>query len=126
MAASGDLTLDPVLLDQARSELEQQYDAEHGGFGKAPKFPHPTSIERCLRHWAGAVNNGGNDLSALTIARQHFDVKLPRRSLVRFFRLPLHFEELEIDLQRSHVPVLQPFFPFHILTLVWKAVLVSA
>jgi uncharacterized protein YyaL (SSP411 family) len=69
VAAAADLPLDPVLLDQARSELQQQYDAGHGGFGKAPKFPHPTSIERCLRHWAMAVNNGGNDLTALNMAR---------------------------------------------------------
>ena len=68
-AAGGNLVLDPALLDQAREELQQQYDAEHGGFGKAPKFPHPTHIERCLRHWAMAVNNGGNDLTILNIAR---------------------------------------------------------
>ena len=37
-------------LDEARRELEQSYDAGSGGFGPAPKFPHPTSIERLLRH----------------------------------------------------------------------------
>ena len=35
----------------ARERLEQSYDAEHGGFGDAPKFPHPTTLELLLAHW---------------------------------------------------------------------------
>ena len=68
-APAAGLKLTTALLNQAREELEQQYDPQYAGFGKAPKFPHPTSIERCLRHWAGAVGNGANDLTALDIAR---------------------------------------------------------
>ena len=41
-------------LDIARQQLQQQFDEVYGGFGKAPKFPHPTSLERLLRHWAGS------------------------------------------------------------------------
>ena len=108
VAASGDLTLDPALLDQARGELEQQYDAEHGGFGKAPKFPHPTSIERCLRHWAMAVNNGGNDLTALAIARHSLNAMANggvydqlaggfcRYSVDDYWMIP-HFEKMLYD-----------------------------
>ena len=29
--------------------LRLNFDAEHGGFGAAPKFPHPTDLELCLR-----------------------------------------------------------------------------
>jgi len=29
--------------------LKRAFDAEHGGFGGAPKFPHPTELEFCLR-----------------------------------------------------------------------------
>jgi len=29
--------------------LRLNFDAEHGGFGGAPKFPHPTDLELCLR-----------------------------------------------------------------------------
>ncbi len=108
VAAAGDLPLDPALLDQARSELEQQYDAEHGGFGKAPKFPHPTSIERCLRHWARAVNNDGNDLTALTIARHSLNAMASggvydqlaggfcRYSVDDYWMIP-HFEKMLYD-----------------------------
>ncbi len=35
----------------ARERLEQSYDAEHGGFGGGPKFPHPTTLELLLAHW---------------------------------------------------------------------------
>src|SRR5205807_6761088 len=36
----------------ALTGLERGFDAEHGGFGGAPKFPHPTEIEFCLREYA--------------------------------------------------------------------------
>jgi len=38
-------------LDQARRQLEQQFDKQFSGFGKAPKFPHPSNLEFLLRHW---------------------------------------------------------------------------
>ncbi len=45
--------IDADVLARARTELGSHYDARYGGFGGAPKFPHPTNIERLLRHWAG-------------------------------------------------------------------------
>ncbi len=52
---AGDSTeLTAMPLDVARQQLQQQFDEIYGGFGKAPKFPHPTSLERLLRHWAGS------------------------------------------------------------------------
>jgi uncharacterized protein len=43
----GPLEAAPVkaLIDVLRSN----FDARHGGFGAAPKFPHPTDLELCLR-----------------------------------------------------------------------------
>jgi uncharacterized protein YyaL (SSP411 family) len=43
---------DAVLLTAARDQLASQYDPRDGGFGGAPKFPMPATIERLLRHWA--------------------------------------------------------------------------
>ena len=60
--------LNAMPLDVARQQLEQQFDSQHGGFGKAPKFPHPTSIERLLRHWAGTRNDESTDTRALDMA----------------------------------------------------------
>ena len=45
------------------------FDERDGGFGAAPKFPHPTNIERLLRHWAGARTTAGTtDQRALHMA----------------------------------------------------------
>jgi uncharacterized protein YyaL (SSP411 family) len=52
-------------LDRARAEIAGQYEPEYGGFGQAPKFPHPTTIERLLRHWAAHPD----DHAALHMAR---------------------------------------------------------
>ena len=62
-------TLDSGPLDAVRRELEQHFDARHGGFGQAPKFPHPTNLERLLRHWANTAAAGTADARALDIAR---------------------------------------------------------
>jgi len=39
-----------TLLETAWRTLSQQYDATHGGFGRAPKFPQPVTLELLLRH----------------------------------------------------------------------------
>ena len=62
----GELNRQP--LDAARRQSEQSFDARHGGFGQAPKFPHPTSIERLLRHWAATSAAGRPDDRALHMA----------------------------------------------------------
>jgi uncharacterized protein YyaL (SSP411 family) len=61
------ITLQP--LDTARRQLEQSFDERHGGFGQAPKFPHPTGLEYLLRHWAGTCRHRGmSDRRALHMA----------------------------------------------------------
>ena len=42
----------PGVLDKGRAELAQSFDARFGGFGDAPKFPHPASLE--WLHWHAA------------------------------------------------------------------------
>ena len=61
-------TDDIALLQEARDQLASQYDAIDGGFGKAPKFPMPTTIERLLRHWAFRSHAGDSDRKALDMA----------------------------------------------------------
>ncbi len=61
-------TASAALLDAARDQLAQQYDPVYGGFGRAPKFPHPGGIERLLRHAARAGESGDGDEEALTMA----------------------------------------------------------
>ncbi|BAU46729.1 thioredoxin [Sulfurifustis variabilis] len=57
------------LLDRARGELGTQYDARHGGFGRAPKFPHPTSLEFLLNRAARGGRVREPDPDALEMVR---------------------------------------------------------
>ncbi|MBD3669528.1 MAG: thioredoxin domain-containing protein [Gammaproteobacteria bacterium] len=58
----------PSPLDASRREMETQFDSRFGGFGQAPKFPHPTRIERLLRHWQHTRELGHEDKRALELA----------------------------------------------------------
>jgi len=65
---AGAVTLDAAPLREARSSLERSFDAQFGGFSQAPKFPHPGSIERCLRQWRATSTETTPDLKALYMA----------------------------------------------------------
>ncbi len=68
-SATATATLNALPLDAARQQLEKNFDARDGGFGDAPKFPHPTNLERLLRHWAGSHSATGQpDRRALHMA----------------------------------------------------------
>jgi len=51
-------------LDLARKQLADTFDQRYAGFGKAPKFPHPTNLERLIHHWQLTLNNKVVDNSA--------------------------------------------------------------
>jgi uncharacterized protein YyaL (SSP411 family) len=63
---SADAISDQPLID-ARKTLEQQFDATNGGFGAAPKFPHPSNLDRLLRDWRATANGAKPDKQALFI-----------------------------------------------------------
>ena len=54
--------LDDAPLHAMLQNLRANFDARNGGFGGAPKFPHPTDLELCLRH-------GESDIALVTLAR---------------------------------------------------------
>jgi uncharacterized protein YyaL (SSP411 family) len=58
-AHGSELSSGPI--DGALENLAASYDARYGGFGAAPKFPHPTDLELCLRrHAACGVHQGAS------------------------------------------------------------------
>ena len=95
-------------LDKAARELSGQFDREFGGFGNAPKFPHPTQLELLLRHSAlsdGGGDGGGDsarmlDLSLRKMASGGLFDQLGggfyRYSVDRQWRIP-HFEKMLYD-----------------------------
>jgi hypothetical protein len=62
------LVLDGSPLARSRAALEKSFDATFGGFSGAPKFPHSSSIERCLRQWYATSGGTEPDLKALYMA----------------------------------------------------------
>ena len=60
--------LETQALASARATLERTFDGTFGGFSGAPKFPHSTSIERCLRQWYATSADTEPDLKALYMA----------------------------------------------------------
>jgi len=67
-APASTLVLDGAPLEGARSALERSFDGRWGGFGDAPKFPHPGSIDCLLRHWHRSAGREPPDLRALYMA----------------------------------------------------------
>jgi hypothetical protein len=66
-ASSGDAP-SRALLDSATAAIEASFDARNGGWGSAPKFPQPMTIEYLLRR---AVTTG--DQRPLAVARRTLD-----------------------------------------------------
>jgi len=65
---TAEAVLDSGPVELARQQLARSYDAKHGGFGKAPKFPHPTNLELLLRHWQVTAIQASPDRTALEMA----------------------------------------------------------
>jgi hypothetical protein len=62
-AAGGALQAEPLLT--ARATLQREFDGQFGGFGEAPKFPHPANLELLLRLWRTSAASDEPDLQAL-------------------------------------------------------------
>jgi uncharacterized protein YyaL (SSP411 family) len=58
----GDATLQDAPVIALLAELRASFDPRHGGFGGAPKFPHPGDLELCLRR-------GARDIALTTLRR---------------------------------------------------------
>src|SRR5262249_16794726 len=62
----GDALPDAALLRRAVAQLEADFDAEHGGFGGAPKFPSPATLQLLLRYHRRTGDAGALDMVART------------------------------------------------------------
>jgi len=104
--AAGALSRAP--LDGLREQLHGNFDADFGGFGDAPKFPHPSSLEFLLRHWRATAHSAEPDtealfMVALTLTRMveggvydQLGGGFFRYSVDREWRIP-HFEKMLYD-----------------------------
>ncbi|HTO46982.1 MAG TPA: thioredoxin domain-containing protein [Burkholderiales bacterium] len=68
-AASGDDAFSGEVVAEAIGALKQSFDSEHGGFGGAPKFPHPTDLELLVRRYAATGDKHALHVATLTLER---------------------------------------------------------
>lgn len=57
------------ILGEAYQSLNQNFDAKNGGFGTAPKFPQPMSLEFLLRYSRRVQNSGSLEMLELTLEK---------------------------------------------------------
>jgi uncharacterized protein YyaL (SSP411 family) len=65
---AADTQLTDAPLQASRALLAKTFDPQNGGFGGAPKFPHPKTLERLLRDWHASAGLLEPDLQALYMA----------------------------------------------------------
>ncbi len=105
---SAEASLSSEPLDSARELLQEQFDSQFGGFGSAPKFPHPTNLEFLLRRWRASASTQAPDLNALlmttmTLTRMaeggiydQLGGGFARYSVDQYWMIP-HFEKMLYD-----------------------------
>ena len=102
--ASGALERSP--LDRASALLCEHFDHEHGGFGGAPKFPRPVTLNLLFRlaaTGAAGIREGAAAMAESTLAhmaaggvRDHLGGGFHRYSVDAQWRVP-HFEKMLYD-----------------------------
>jgi len=121
MDATRALSDAPLL--NGREKIATSFDREFGGFGSAPKFPTPSSLDRLLRYWRDTAHAAEPDVDALfmislTLTRMAeggiFDQLgggFCRYSVDRHWQIP-HFEKMLYD----NGPLLALYAQLHIAT----------
>ncbi|MBI4292310.1 MAG: thioredoxin domain-containing protein [Betaproteobacteria bacterium] len=56
-------------LESALASAKSSFDPRHGGFGGAPKFPHPAELQLCLRRFAATGEEEALRVVAYTLER---------------------------------------------------------
>ena len=66
-AHHSELSAEPIAA--ALRSLKTSFDSRHGGFGGAPKFPHPAELEFCLRQSASSGDGAAGRIATFTLER---------------------------------------------------------
>ena len=103
---AGEVTIDDGPLEAIGTALAHNFDAKWGGFGRAPKFPHPVNLEWLLRWWAVSADESESDalsMAALTMHRMalggindQLGGGFCRYSVDDYWMIP-HFEKMLYD-----------------------------
>jgi uncharacterized protein YyaL (SSP411 family) len=103
MATGDSAELNIKLIETAASQLNRAFDRTYGGFGQAPKFPHPMDLQLLLRVANRTGHSGPLDMVRLTLDHMaaggiydHLGGGFARYSVDAQWLVP-HFEKMLYD-----------------------------
>ncbi len=95
--------LSPAPIEAALRSLKASFDSRWGGFGGAPKFPHPAELAFCLRRHAASGDAHALEIATVTLERMaeggiydHLGGGFCRYSVDAQWTIP-HFEKMLYD-----------------------------
>ncbi len=99
--------IDPAILDAAYEQIARSYDPKEGGFGHAPKFPRPVTLNFLARFYArNPKSDSGKhalEMDLFTLRKMaaggmhdHIGGGFHRYSVDRYWHVP-HFEKMLYD-----------------------------
>ena len=111
--------VDAAVLDAAFKQFDRSYDPKEGGFGNAPKFPRPTTLNFLTRFWARDPKSDAGtralDMALFTLRKMaaggihdHIGGGFHRYSVDRYWHVP-HFEKMLYDQAQLAVAYLDAF-----------------
>ena len=118
-AAPVDGKIDGSVLDAAFKQIDRSYDPKEGGFGNAPKFPRPVTLNFLTRFYArdstGDSGKHALDMALFTLGKMaaggmhdHIGGGFHRYSVDRYWHVP-HFEKMLYDQAQLAVAYLDAF-----------------
>ncbi|MCX5864712.1 MAG: thioredoxin domain-containing protein [Deltaproteobacteria bacterium] len=112
---SGGGKIEADIFAKAFKQIAAEYDAEFGGFGRAPKFPRPVLFNFLLRHAARTGEAQAQNMTYVTLRKMaaggvydHLGGGFHRYSVDEQWRVP-HFEKMLYDQAQLAVNYLEAF-----------------
>ena len=118
-AATAEGKIDAASLDAAYKQLDSSYDPREGGFGNAPKFPRPVTLNFLTRFYGrDPKSESGKQALEMTLftlrkmaaggMHDHLGGGFHRYSVDRYWHVP-HFEKMLYDQAQLAVAYLDAF-----------------
>jgi len=117
--ATAEGKIDAAVLDAAYQQIDRSYDPKEGGFGNAPKFPRPVTLNFLTRFYArDPKRESGKHALEMTLftlrkmaaggMHDHIGGGFHRYSVDRYWHVP-HFEKMLYDQAQLVVAYLDAF-----------------
>src|SRR5213083_142525 len=118
-AAPGEGKIDGSVADAAYRQIDRSYDPKEGGFGSAPKFPRPVTLNFLTRFYARDPKSDAGkhalEMALFTLRKMaaggmhdHIGGGFHRYSVDRYWHVP-HFEKMLYDQAQLAIAYLDAF-----------------